>query len=205
MTKYQNVAKVFLELNLPALNLTSIELRIGSDSANYYAVSATQGQLGAWTIGDFLDTPFDLSAASTVGAPDITKIKYVRLTFTTSATITNIRCGYLSACLPSQHKVMFSTAGIFKNAGTMSNFITDDTDIILLNDAAYNMYELECAITIGLQEGGSMANGIISTLNGTLNGARSRTGQIISLGLYDTYRAANPSQDLRTIGNYYND
>lgn len=205
MTAYQGIGVGFLELELPTLNLTSVELRIGSDSSNYYAVTQTQGQMGAWTAGKFLDTPFDLSGATTVGSPDITKIKYVRLTFVTSGTITNLRCGYFSFSLPSQHEIFFTTSGIFKNAtsGVISNYISDDTDIVLLDDAAYNIYEHECAITIGLQEGGTLASGIISTLNATLNGARAKNGAVLSLGLYDRFRADNPSEDLRKVGNWY--
>lgn len=204
MTPYKNVGMGFLELELPVLNLSSVNIRIGSDSANYYTVSATQGNLGAWTVGDFLDTPLDLSQATTTGAPDITKIKYVRLTFTTIATITNIRCGYLSFSLPSQHKVMFSTNGIFKATdGSINNFITDDDDIILLGDSPYNLYKHECAMTVGFGEGGTLAGGILGTINSKLNGARSRTGQIIQLGLYDIYRANNPSGDVRETGNWY--
>ncbi len=206
MTIYQNVAKAFLALELPTLNLSSIELRLGSDNSNYYVVSATEGQLGAWTTGDFLDTPFDLSTAVTVGTPNIKKINYVRLTFATTATITNIRCGYLSVSLPSQHKFLFTTTGIFKAEDkSINNFITDVTDVILLNDAAYNLYEHECALTVGLQEGGTLAGGLMSSINSTLNGARAKNGAVLALGLYDKFRADNPSEDIRLVGNWYED
>ena len=204
LTTYLNVGVAFLALELPALNLSSVELRIGSDNANYYAVSNTKGNVGAWTIGDFLDTPLDLSKATKVGNPVITAMKYVRLTFTTSATITNMRCGSLWISLPSQHKFLFTSTGIFKAAdGSINNFITADTDIILLNDAAYNLFEHECAIAVGLQEGGTLAEGLLATINSMLNGARARNGQVIQLGLYDTFRAANPSEDIRVGGQYY--
>lgn len=203
MTPYLNVGVSFIPIALPILNLTSVELRFGSDSANYYAVTATQGQLGAWTIGDFLDTPFNLAGATVVGTPDITKIKYVRATFNTSGTITNIRTGYLSCSLPSQHKVLFTTTGIFSSSGVLSNFITNDNDLVMLNDAAYNIFEHECALTIGLQEGGTLAGGLMGTINGILNGARAKNGQVIQLGLYDKFRADNPSEDIRLIGKWY--
>lgn len=205
LTSYKNVGVGFLALEIPTLNLSSVELRVGSDSSNYYKISATQSQIGAWTVGDFLDTPFDLSQSVTVGAPVITAIKYIRITFTTTATITNLRCGYLSICLPSQHKILFTTSGIFSTGGVVSNYITDDGDLILLNDSAYNIYEHECALTVALQEGGTLSGGISSTINAILNGARARNGQVIQLGLYDKFRADNPSEDIRSVGNYYND
>ncbi len=207
MTDYLNSAMAFLELYLPSTGkISSIELRLGSDSANYYKMTATQGNLGAWTAGEFLDTPFDMTNVVTVGAPDITKIKYVRVTFTASAALNAIRVGNLFASLPSQHKFLFTTTGIFQAAdSSINNFITGDNDTILLNDAAYNIYEHECALTVGLQEGGTLADGITATISGTLNGARSRTGAVISLGLYDKFRADNPSEDIRQGGNWYED
>jgi len=206
LTSYQNVGVGFLELELSDLNLTSIELRVGSDSLNYYLVNATQGQLGAWTVDQFLDTPFDTAGATIVGSPDITKIKYVRLAFTTSNTISNIRCGYLFVAMPSAHKVLYTTSGIFQTAdGSISNYIRADDDLILLDDSAYNIFEHECALTIGLQNGGTLANGVIASINGMLNGARSRTGAILQLGLYDQFKANNPSEDIRLSGNWYDD
>lgn len=206
LTSYQNVGVGFLALEIPTLNLSSVTLRLGSDSSNYYSVTATQGQLGAWTANDFLDTPFDLSTATTVGSPVITAIDYIRLSFTTTATISNVRCGYLWLALPAQHKILFSTTAIFRNtSGTISNVISNNQDDILLNDAAYNIYEHECAITIGLQMGGSMAAGLVGNLNAVLNGARAKNGQVISLGLYDLFRADNPSEEIRMVGNWYQD
>lgn len=204
LTRYQNVGVSFLELELPALNLTSVEFRIGTDSSNYYSVTQTQGQMGAWTTGKFLDTPFDLSTATTVGSPTITDINYVKLTFVTTATLTNIRCGYLSISLPSQHEIFFTTTGMFLAAdGSINNFITADDDVILLNDASYNLYKHECAMSVGFGEGGTLSGGLLATINSKLNGARARNGQVIQLGLYDKFRADNPSEDIRMVGNWY--
>jgi len=203
LTEYIGVANVFLALEIPVASLSAVELRLGSDASNYYVVSATQGVLGSWSTNDFLDTPFDLSIATKVGNPVITKIDYVRLTFSTVATMNNVRCGYLWTSLPSQHKVLFTTTGIFKAGNVISNFITTDTDIILLNDAAYNLYEHECAITVGLQEGGTLGEGLISSLNSILNGARARNGAVLQLGLYDTFKASNPSEEIRMIGSWW--
>jgi hypothetical protein len=206
LTPYLNVGVGFLELELSALKLSSIEARIGSDASNYYLVNATQGQLGAWTLGQFNDTPFDTSGATIVGSPDITKIKYVRLAFTTSDTISNVRCGYLFVAMPSPHKILYTTTGVFQTEdGSISNYIKTDDDVILLDDSAYNIFEHECALTIGLQNGGSLANGVIASINGMLNGARSRTGAILQLGLYDRFKADNPSEEIGKLGNWYLD
>jgi len=204
MTAFLNVGVVFLPLELQSANLSSLELRLGSSASAYWSLSVTQAMLGAWRTGQFDDTPFDLSLATKVGSPDITKINYIRLAFTTSATIASVRAGFLSCSLPSQHKVMFSTNGIFKATdGSINNFITDDDDVIILNDAAYNLYKHECALSVGFGEGGTLSEGLVATINSKLNGARTRTGAIMQLGLYDIFRAANPNEDIRNTGSWY--
>lgn len=206
MSNFNLVGSVFLELNLPALNLSNVVLQLGTNASNYYQVTATQGMLGKWTTGSFLDTPFDLSTATIVGTPNIKSIQYVNLIFTTTATITNIRCGYLFASLPSQAQVLYSTTGIFQaQDGSINNFITNDNDVILLTDAAYNIYEHECALTIALQNGGTLSGGITAIISAVLNGSYTRTGKVITLGLYDKYKADNPSENITMVGNWYND
>ncbi len=43
----------------------------------------------------------------------------------------------------------------------------------------------------------------LGNINGVLNGARARNGGVITLGLYDQYRANNPSEQIRQIGSWY--
>lgn len=211
ISKYEDIGVMFLAIQIPSTaaltDLTSIEMRIGSDSANYNAVTATQGFLGAFQVGNFLLVAFDLATSSQVGTPNFSAIKYVRATFTTANTIINMHVGGLFISLPSSHELLFESNAIFMNTlGVLSQTISGDNDTIILNDAAYTIYEMECAITIALQNGGSLSNGVIAGLNQDLNGIRSlRTGAVVQLGLYDYYRADNPSQVIRTVGNWYND
>lgn len=208
LTSYKGVGVAFLALDTPsASNLTSIELRIGSSATNYYSVIATTAFLGAWPANDFALVSFDLSTATTVGTPIITAMNYQQLLFTTAATINNMRVGQLFISLPSPHKLLYQTDAIFLDTtlNTLSQVITDDNNQIILNDSAYNIFEYECALTIGLQNGGTIASGRINEINSLLNGTRTRTGVVVTLGLYDLYRQANPSEEVKTVGNWYED
>lgn len=206
LTSYQGVGVNFLAIYCPtAANLSSIEIRLGSDSSNYYSLTKTQGFIGAWISGDFLLVAFDLALAATTGTPVITAMKYVRLTFTTTGTITNMRTGSLFLALPSAHEVLYGSTAVFNSAGTLSGTITNNNDQIMLADPAYNIYQHECAVTVALQNGGTFSNGVISALTTILFGTRTRTGQVVQLGLYDLYRADNPSEELKSTGNWYDD
>ena len=93
--------------------------------------------------------------------------------------------------LPSPHEMIYQTAAIFLRSGALSKTITDDTDEIVLNDAAYNLYEYECAITIAEQSSGG-------NLDGVALGYKNK----LDKELYPQYRADNPSEEVRNIGSY---
>jgi len=77
LTGYQGQGVCFLAVYTPTgADFSSFGLRIGSDSANYYEVTNTSGFLGAFQSGEFQLVALDLSLATTVGTPDITKIAY---------------------------------------------------------------------------------------------------------------------------------
>lgn len=206
LTAYAGVGVAFLALELPSsVPLASIKLRIGSSAANYYEVTATQGFLGAFYASEFQLVAFDLATATqTITPPVATAINYVQLIFTTNGTaMSNVRVGNLFISLPSPHLVLFHSAAVFlaDEAGSLpSATISDVDDTILLNDGAYNIYQRECARTIAQQQGGEAGMGLVGALNAELDGMGGD-----DIGLYGAYRGSNPSQELRTVGNYYYD
>lgn len=208
LTAYQGVGTVFVAVKLPtATDITSIGVRIGSDNANYYDVSNTQGQLGAFFSGDWLLIPLNLANASKVGNPVITAIKYLRIYFNyDGVALNNVYVGYCFIALPSPHTLIYKTPSIFQNAGgVILSTITNNSDTVLLKDDAYVIYEHECALSVALQQGGSLAVAMVETIGQKLNGIRARNGLVVQLGLYDIYRANNPSQEERQVGSYYDE
>jgi hypothetical protein len=200
LSTYEDVGVVFLALRIPVgTNLSSIVLKIGSSASNYNSVTATQAFLGAFASDEWQLVSFDLSTASQVGTPNFSAINYIQISVAHTATITNARVGNLFMSLPSPHDIYFQSAAIFNVNGTLSNTITDDNDIVNLNDSAYTIYEHECALTVALQSGGKFGAGTVGMLDGILNGKAN------DIGLYARYRADNPSEELRSVGNYYND
>lgn len=210
LTSYVGVGVGFLAIYIPPsqtlANLTSITLKIGTDASNYYTVTATAGMLGAFVLGEWLLVPFDLATATTVGTPTVNNIVYTQISIVTAGTITNFYVGDLWISLPSPHTLIYQTASIFQVSGqNPSSSINTVADNIILNDNVYAIYELECAVTIAQQQGGDLASGVIKGLNEQLNGIRGYRGVLIQPGLIDLYRADNPSQMIRTVGNYYDD
>jgi hypothetical protein len=206
LTNYQGVGVGFLAFRTPsASNLTSIELRIGSDASNYYSVTVTAGFIKAFTANDWMLASFDLSTATTVGTPVVTTIDYTQIIVTHGATLTNFYVGGLWISLPSPQTLIYQTSAIFLAAGATqpSATIVNTADQVLLNDSAYAIYEVECALEIAAQQGGTLANGVIQNLSRKLNGVKAAGGIVTELGLIDSYRADNPSQEIRMTGSYY--
>lgn len=200
LTDYVGVGVVFLAFRTPsASDLTSFTIRLGSDSTNYYSVSSTTGFLGAWTAGDWLLVALDLSGATTTGTPTVTAIDYAQISIVHAATLTNFYVGDLWIALPSPATVIYESPAIFKATGTSpSSTITLTSDQVLLTDNALAIYELFAAIEVARQQGGSQASPMIQDINEQLNGNNREPG------LLELYRAANPSESLRTIGSWYN-
>lgn len=206
MSAYQGVGMVFLAIDTQDIvDLTSFSVRIGSSSANYVTMSATAGFIGAFQVNDWTLVAFDLSSVATTGSPNFAAIQYVRAIATTTASIANMRFGSLFTALPSPYEILYKSAAVFSANGVPSSQITTDNDSIILNDQGFTILEHEGAIAAYMNGGGSASSNQVATLAGALNGARARNGAVLNLGLYDLYRADNPSEVIETTGNWYGD
>lgn len=204
LSTYQGIGTAFVAIYTPsAANLSSLELRIGSSSANYNNLGVTQGFLGAWQAGDFTLVAFDMSLASQTGSPNWSAIDYLRVSATTAGTLTNFRVGAIFIALPSPYTMLYQTAAIFNKNGTLSSEISTVDDIIILNDAAYNLYLHEACIAILMQMNGGVSNEAILGFTNILYSQHARNGTIVKMGLYDLYRANNPSAQIREVGSWY--
>lgn len=203
-SSYQGVGVAFLAIQIPsgtaATDVATISLKLGSDSGNYSLVTESEGFLGAWVSGEWLLVAFDFAGASNAGTPDWSAIDYVQVLVGTLATVTNFRVGGLWISQPCPAQLLYQSAAIFK-AGTAvaSTTITSNDDTIILTDAAYTLYEYESTLAVMQQTGGAKNDSMTARINGIINGEGN------TIGLYDHYRGDNPSEELRTIGSYYDD
>jgi len=191
--RFEDVCTGFLSVRIPlASGLTSISLDVGSDSSNFDRVTVTVAFLGAFKTDKWQQVAFDFSGATSTGTPDWTKIDYVNITFNHTASMTNFRVGSLFLALPSPHELYYETTALFLNDGALLKTITDDDDEIILNDAAYNLYLYEAAVTIAEQS----ANGDPSPV---AEGYKAK----LKDELYPAYEADNPSGEIRNIDFYH--
>lgn len=192
IAKYEDRCVGFLAIRTSSIaNLTSISLKVGSDSSNYDSITVTTGFLSAFKLNDWSLIAFDFSGSTSTGTPDWTAIDYVQISVAHTGAIQNFYIGGLWLSLPYPCELHYKTSAVFLSGGALSNSITADEDEIILNDSAYVIYEYECAVMIAEQSSG-----------GNLS--------VVSLGykeklkneLYPAYLADNPSGELKIIGNY---
>jgi len=200
LSDYENVGVVFLAIQTPsATDLTSIAVRVGSSASDYVSVTETEGFLGAFQANNWLLVAFDWAGATETGTVDYENIDYLQVRVNHTATLTNFRLGGLWIAQPSINEIIYQTAALFKNSttGVLSQTIGSDNDLIILNDAAYSILEVESAKTIAMQMSGGKYTSMIKGFDETLYGNQS------SEGLYARYTANNPSNQLRQIDSYY--
>lgn len=203
ISDYQGVGVVFLAVETPSIaDLTDITIRLGSDAtgaSNYLQITETEGFLGAWQANDWTLVAYDLAGATGSGTVNYSAIDYFQARITTTDTINNFRLGGCWVAMPSLNEIIYQTAALFKDSttGALSQEITSDNNLIILNDAAFSILELECAKTISLQQAGGQYTDQVRGFDNILldNNAQQ--------GLYSRYTANNPSNQLRSLDSYY--
>lgn len=204
LTSYPSVGVNFLAFNPPSTTgVTAIKLRLGSNSSNYYEVDVTKAFLGPFIANDYQLVAFNFAAASTVGSPVITQIQYVQLIFEYTGSLVNVRVGDLWISLPSPNEIIYYSNAVFIPEGSTTPLTTISSvnDTILFSDSAYNIFVREAARAVAMQAAGAFGasvGGIDMELNGI-------AGNSDAPGLYAKYRGSNPSEELRVIGNWYED
>lgn len=202
ISSYQGVGVAFLAVYIPDVSLlTSISLKLGSSSTDYYSVTSTTGFTGAWTSDNWLLVPFDFATATPTGTPDWAEVDYAEVSVIASGTQTNFHVGQLFIAQPCPYQILYQSPSIFLVSGATSPTITTNNDEIILNTAPYNIYLYESAYAVLENMSGDVANQMFTRIQTRL-GINPVTGEVVG-GLYAPYMADNPSESLRQVGSYY--
>lgn len=204
ISSLEDVGVAFLAVYIPsnASAITSITLKIGSSSTNYNNVTVTAPFIGSFTNNLWQLVAFNFATASQTGTPDWSAIDYFQVTFNVTGTITNLRVGDLFISQPTPAQILFQSAAIFLPTGstTALTTITANTDTIILNNPAYNLFLYEGALHVLENTSGGLGDAMYERISRKLNG----DGTDKNLGLYAMFRGDNPSQELRQTESWYN-
>jgi len=195
LSTLEDKGKLFLWVYLPEVStLTSVDMRWGSDSSNYWSNSATAPFYGGtFEIGWNL-VAFGWDGATETATPDASAIDYVKIdmVFSTSPTdLTGYLFDSLIAGLGEAIEYVYYSQYMWRT--TSANWIEDstlDTDILNVEGEEYMLVVYKTAITAGRSI--------------PISGERMQQLQQAYYSAKAEYETKYPSQRKRMMGLYYN-
>lgn len=146
LTSHLNTSTLFVWVYLPTgSSITSVNLRWGSSSSDYYTYTATTTQQGTTFQNGWNLCAFPWVSATTVGSPDVTDITYTRVTFAYDSTLqTGVKVDNIISTLGYIFELQYYSKYLFRNASTNSfqETVTDSTDnnlVVNLDTESYNL------------------------------------------------------------------
>ena len=199
LTNHDEVSSLFLDLFIPTgftiSDLTSVTLRWGNDSSNYWSRTITAPHFGSFNNGWNL-LRFDWNGATETGTVDPATIDYVRITVTTTAADTDFKADNLVSRLGYIYELWYYSKFLFRtSSGTWQDTISDNADIINLDVDDRNLLVYECEDEMGKQlRDDDMRDEVREELYGI-------PGQ--KMGHYAKFKADHPSEGFKKKGVYY--
>ncbi len=163
LTNNLNQASQFYKIYFPtASDITSVELRWGSDASNYWSVTSTLTQEGLAFQDGWNIIQADWLGSTQVGTPDVTNVNYVRITINTNG---NAQTGIFVYKLTSQIGTIFEMSYyskyLFRDASNVwyekiPDNVDESTIYINLDTDSYNVFLYQAALLVFQQTLGTM-------------------------------------------------
>ncbi len=137
-----NQASFFTWVYIPTgTSLTSVNLRIGSSSANYYTATVTTNQQGNAFANGWNLCQFAWSGMTTTGSPSSSALDYARITLNVTGTLTGCLVNGLDSILGTILSYEYYSKYLFRSAstGAFQETVLDDSDLVNLDTESYNL------------------------------------------------------------------
>jgi hypothetical protein len=149
MTNHLNQSRIFFDVYLPkATDFTSLEIRFGSDSSNYYEATGVVTNFQGNSFNSGWNTIGILwSAMTKVGNPVVSTISYVRLGFITTADNAGVEFAQIWSRLGFIMNIEYYSKFLFQDeiTGAWLENLTDDSNLINLDTDSYNLFIYQAA------------------------------------------------------------
>ena len=137
-----NQSYLFVWVYIPTgTSLTSVNLRWGSDSSNYYDKTVTTNQQSLAFVNGWNLCQFPWSTATTTGTPVTTAIDYARVTLNVTGSLTGCLVNGISSILGSIISYEYYSKYMFRDAttGAFQETVTDNSNLINLDTESFNL------------------------------------------------------------------
>lgn len=194
LTDYNDIGSLFLSVFLPEESmLTSVNLRWGEDSSNYWSVNATTQQDGNTFKAGWNLLRFDWSSATETGTPDITDTKYFKITLTYDGDAhNNLRVDHLVVRDSEIMDLTYYSKNLFRNSsGTWIIKPTSLSDTLNGEEEVLNMLVYEISYLIAHEIFGEDSTFDYQFLSTEKENQTKMYGK------------QNPAQNIKKTGKYY--
>lgn len=199
LTSHLFTSTLFMWVYLPTASaITSVNLRWGSSSSDYYNYTATSTQQGTAFQDGWNLVQFPWVSATQVGTPTYTAINYTRITIAYDSTLqTGVKIDNITSTLGFYFDIQYYSKYLFRDPVTnaFQETVVDNTDntkIINLDTESYNLLFNKTAFFIAQ----------------ALQGADAGYDEIYWDTEYekclDKYKKQNPSEAMKKGETYYN-
>lgn len=157
LSSYLNQSSFFTYVYIPTgANLTSVNLRVGSSSANYYTLTVTSNQQATAFVNGWNLCQFPWASMSVTGTPDDTALDYARITLAMTGTNTACKVNGLDSILGSILEYEYYSKYLFRDVstGAFQETVTDDSNLVNLDTESYNLlFNLTTFYAVQQQQG----------------------------------------------------
>lgn len=147
LTAHLNQSSFFVWVYVPTgSNLTSVNLRWGSSSSDYYDLTVTTNQQSTAFQNGWNLCQFQWASASTTGSPDVTAIDYLRVSLVLSANATACKVNSVNSILGTILSYSYYSKYLFRDSstGAFQETVTDGSNLINLDTESYNLLTNLC-------------------------------------------------------------
>lgn len=158
LSTVENQSSLFTWVYVPTgTTLTSVNLRWGSSSSDYYTRTVTQTQQGTAFVNGWNLCQFQWSGSTSSGTPDSSAIDYARITLNVTGTMTGCLLNGLDSILGTILSYEYYSKYLFRDSttGAFQETVTDDSNLINLDTESYNLLFNQVAFLAAQQQQGS--------------------------------------------------
>lgn len=161
LSEVENQSSLFTWVYVPTgSQLTSVNLRFGSTSGDYWTLTVTQNQQGVSFVNGWNLCQFTWSSMTTVGSPDSSAIDYARISLAMTGTNTGVLINGLDSILGTILNYSYYSKYMFRDAitGAFQETVTDDSNLVNLDTESYNLLFNQVAyLAVQQQQGADSA------------------------------------------------
>lgn len=162
LSDVEDQSSIFVWVYVPVgATLTSVNLRFGSSSANYWSGTVTENQqensfVNGWNLCQFV-----WSSLSSTGTPDSGAVDYARVTLNVTGTMAGCLVNGLDSVLGTILSYSYYSKYLFRDVttGAFQETVTDESNLINLDTETFNLYVNLVAFYAGQQQQGMDALG----------------------------------------------